>query len=138
MADAPADSIDIIIVDSTDPIGPAEGLFGEAFYRDCVRVLSGNGILVQQSESPLVHQSIISDMYKAMKSAGFNERATLSFPQCIYPTGWWSATMASVATPLNEFRKQAATEKGFETTYYNAEVHQGALAVPEFFKQIAK
>ena len=138
MADAPANSIDIIIVDSTDPIGPAEGLFGEAFYRDCVRVLSGNGILVQQSESPLVHQNIIGDMYKAMKSAGFNERATLNFPQCIYPTGWWSATMASVSTPLNEFRKQAANEKGFETTYYNAEIHQGALAAPEFFKQFAK
>lgn len=135
MADAADNSVDIIIVDSTDPIGPAEGLFGEAFYSDCIRVLSEDGVLVQQSESPLVHQGIIKDMYNAMKAAGFNELVTLNFPQCIYPTGWWSATMASVSMPLKEFRVQAAGEKDFKTTYYNIEIHQGALAAPEFFRQ---
>ncbi|WP_455201735.1 polyamine aminopropyltransferase [Kaarinaea lacus] len=138
MADAAENSIDVIIVDSTDPVGPAEGLFGESFFRDCVRVLSENGILVQQSESPLVHQGIIKDMYKAMKAAGFNELATLNFPQCIYPTGWWSATMASVSTPLKEYRAHAVEDKGFETTYYNVDIHQGALAAPEFFKQFTE
>lgn len=135
MADAAENSIDVIIVDSTDPVGPAEGLFGEAFYRDCVRALSSDGILVQQSESPLVHQGILQDMYRAMKAAGFSERVTLTFPQCIYPTGWWSATMASVSAPLKKYRVEAVNDKSFETTYYNAEIHQGALAAPEFFKQ---
>lgn len=135
MADATENSIDVIIVDSTDPVGPAEGLFGEAFYRDCVRALSSDGILVQQSESPLVHQNILQDMYKAMKAGGFNERVTLTFPQCIYPTGWWSATMASVSAPLKKYRVEAVNDKSFETIYYNAEIHQGALAAPEFFKQ---
>src|SRR5690606_27866633 len=50
MQDAPAASLDIIIVDSTDPLGPAVGLFNEAFYRQCHRVLKKDGILVQQSE----------------------------------------------------------------------------------------
>ena len=46
-------TVDVIIVDSTDPVGPAEGLFTRDFYRDCLRALGENGILVQQSESPL-------------------------------------------------------------------------------------
>ena len=50
MKDADPGSVDIVIVDSTDPIGPAEGLFTEAFYRDCFQALGGDGILVQQSE----------------------------------------------------------------------------------------
>ena len=77
-------------------------------------------------------------MYKAMRAAGFNELATLNFPQCIYPTGWWSATMASVSTPTKEFRVEAARMKVFETTYYNSDIHQGALAAPEFFKQFTE
>ena len=62
MKDAAAGSVDVIIVDSTDPIGPAEGLFTEAFYRDCHRVLASDGVLVQQSESPLYHMNIIGPM----------------------------------------------------------------------------
>ena len=136
MADAGDNSIDVIIVDSTDPVGPAEGLFNESFYRNCARVLSDDGILVQQSESPLVHQRILRDMYSAMKAAGFSERVTIHFPQCIYPTGWWSATMASKSTSLSDFRKDAVKQKSFETEYYNAEIHQAALAAPEFFRQL--
>ncbi|MDQ2694125.1 MAG: polyamine aminopropyltransferase, partial [Pseudomonadota bacterium] len=52
--DAPAGRYDVIIVDSTDPVGPAEGLFGEAFFRDCQRALGADGLLAQQSESPLL------------------------------------------------------------------------------------
>ncbi|MGD8827221.1 MAG: polyamine aminopropyltransferase, partial [Gammaproteobacteria bacterium] len=58
VADAEPGSLDVIIVDSTDPIGPAEGLFNEAFYRSCHRALGEGGILVQQSESPLLHLNL--------------------------------------------------------------------------------
>ena len=51
-----------VVVDSTDPVGPAEGLFNEAFYRECFRCLGPNGILVQQSESPLFHAELIEAM----------------------------------------------------------------------------
>ena len=134
MKEASENSIDIIIVDSTDPVGPATGLFTEEFYRDCRKALADNGILIQQSESPLVHQQLIGDMRGAMKNAGFDKLATLTFPQCIYPTGWWSATMASVKTDLNKFREQDADIKSFSTSYYNSEIHKAALAMPEFFK----
>jgi len=138
MKDAPADSLDIVIVDSTDPVGPAEGLFTEAFYRDCKNALSQQGILVQQSESPLVQPKLIKAMRDAMQNAGFTNVETLNFPQCIYPTGWWSATLASPTVDLMSFREQDAASKSFPTTYYNAGIHKAALTAPEFFKTALK
>ncbi len=127
-------TLDVIIIDSTDPVGPAEGLFSTEFYRNCLNSLSAGGIVVQQSESPLLHMKILGDMRRAMKNAGFENRQTLFFPQCIYPSGWWSATMAG-NTGLSSFREKASSEKGFATQYYNAEIHRAALAQPEFFKR---
>ena len=132
--DSEPGSVDIIIVDSTDPIGPAEGLFGEAFYRDCFNCLSENGIVIQQSESALYHLELMGEMRGAMSSAGFNHLQTLFFPQCIYPSGWWSATMAS-KSDISRFREQDSVNKGFETAYYNVDIHKAALAQPEFFKK---
>lgn len=131
--DAAAGSVDIIIVDSTDPVGPAEGLFNEAFYRNCYRCLSKQGILVQQSESPLFHKDLLNSMHKAMDAAGFPEARTLFFPQCVYPSGWWSATLAGKGD-LKVFREKEAMGKSFATCYYNAEIHRAAWAEPEFFK----
>ncbi|MGB0956785.1 MAG: polyamine aminopropyltransferase, partial [Panacagrimonas sp.] len=91
MKQAPAASLDLIIIDSTDPVGPAEGLFGKRFYVDCLRALKPDGLLVQQSESPLLHQSLIQEMHQAMRDVGFARTHLLHFPQPIYPSGWWSA-----------------------------------------------
>ena len=135
MKEAEPGSVDVIIVDSTDPIGPAKGLFTEAFYRDCHRALGEGGIVVQQSESPLVHLEILLPMHRAMRAAGFETTHTLQFPQPVYPTGWWSATMARKGGSLLEFREMEAAARPFETRYYNAEIHRGALAVPEFFRR---
>ena len=135
--DAEPACVDIIIIDSTDPVGPAEGLFAEAFYRNCYRCLSGQGILIQQSESPLLHINILGAMHQAMNAAGFEHCRTLFFPQCVYPSGWWSATMASKAG-LQSFREQAVNDRTFSTDYYNAGIHRAALASPEFFNRIIK
>jgi spermidine synthase len=132
--EAKPNSVDIIIVDSTDPVGPAEGLFGEAFYRDCFNCLSENGILVQQSESALLHLKLIGEMRDAMSNAGLSHTQTLFFPQCLYPSGWWSATIASKAE-LSAFREQDCTNKPFDTVYYNTDIHKASLAQPEFFKK---
>lgn len=135
MKDAKAGSVDVIIVDSTDPIGPAEGLFTEAFYRDCHRALGDDGILVQQSESPLFHMNIILPMRRAMQTAGFIDTQTLFFPQPCYPSGWWSTTMAGKHALPDRYREDAAQGKAFETRYYNAAIHRAALTPPEFFTQ---
>ncbi len=126
-------SYDLIIVDSTDPVGPAEGLFSEPFYRQCHRVLGEHGIIVQQSESPLYHMDILRGMYQAMRGGGFIDIATLFFPQCVYPSGWWTATLACKDSALTTFREQDAQEKPFATRYYNAAIHRAAFAAPEFF-----
>ncbi|MEQ1546351.1 polyamine aminopropyltransferase [Methyloglobulus sp.] len=133
--DAAPNSVDIIIVDSTDPVGPAKGLFNEEFYRGCFACLSENGLLVQQSESPLLHLDLLKAMRDAMQAAGFAALQTLYFPQCIYPSGWWSATIASKAN-LNGFREQDSANKPFDTLYYNVDIHKGALAQPEFVKKV--
>ncbi len=129
-------SVDLIIVDSTDPIGPGEGLFSPAFYAACHRALDDGGIIVQQSESPLIHQELLQRMYRDLLSSGFAEVRTLFFPQPIYPTGWWSATLGSKDRQLDNFRDRDAANAGFETCYYNAEIHRAAFAQPEFFRRL--
>jgi len=128
-------SLDVIIIDSTDPVGPAEGLFTPEFYCDCHRVLSEGGLLVQQSESPLYHMDIIRGMVEDLRTAGFADLETLFFPQPIYPSGWWSATLASRDQPMPAFRAEAVDQRPFATHYYNAETHRAALAQPEFFRR---
>ena len=132
MRNAEAGSADVIIVDSTDPIGPAEGLFNAAFYAQCHRVLGAGGILVQQSESPLLHLPLIRSMRKAMGDAGFDAASTLTFPQPVYPSGWWSVTMARKGANLNGFREAAAERRPFATRYYSPSTHRASLALPPF------
>jgi len=132
MKDAAPGSIDLVIVDSTDPVGPAEGLFTEPFYRDCHRALGDHGIIVQQSESPLYHKdSILKPLRQAMSNAGYSDIATLYFPQPCYPSGWWTATLAG-KQDVHNFRRAAAESPPFETRYYTADIHQASLAVPRF------
>ncbi|PJK08723.1 spermidine synthase [Lysobacteraceae bacterium NML95-0200] len=133
MKNCPEGSLDIVIVDSTDPVGPAEGLFNAAFFADCARALKPDGILVQQSESPLVLLDLINQMRDEMRKAGFQSFQTLPFPQPCYPTGWWSVTMARKAADADfAFRKHDAAGKAFDTRYYSAEIHAGAQQLPPF------
>jgi len=135
--DTPDGSIDVIIVDSTDPVGPAEGLFGDAFMRDVHRVLGKDGLLVQQSESPLLHRdTILKELHDVMRGAGFTQVVTLQYPVPSYPAGWWSATIAGKGGDLTRFRRDDAERRPFTTHYYNPAMHQAALAVPEFCKDL--
>ncbi len=132
--DAEPGSVDIIIVDSTDPVGPAEGLFNKGFYRDCFNCLRPQGMIIQQSESPLYHLNLLGEMRAAMRFAGFSHLQTLFFPQCVYPSGWWSATIAGKSA-VSGFREQDAAGKVFSTQFYNFDIHKASLAQPEFFKK---
>ena len=135
VADAKPGSYDVIIVDSTDPVGPAAGLFSETFYKNCHRALGPQGIVVGQSESPLFHPDLIVSMHRAMRAAGFTDTATLQFQQCTYPSGWWSCTMACKDDALDGFRQDAAASRNFSTRYYNPAIHVAARALPEFLVQ---
>lgn len=132
---AKPESYDVIIIDCTDPVGSAQALFENPFYEDCSKALAHNGILCQQSESPLLHMNILKAMYRELKIAGFSTATTIQFPQPVYPGGWWSATMGSKNVALTTFREHDVTNKSFSTEYYNLDIHRAALAQPEFFKR---
>lgn len=137
MQDREPESLDLIIVDATDPVGPAEGLFQEDFFRECHRVLRDGGIIVQQSESPLLHtKTIIRDLHHNMRAAGFSDTRTLPFPQPIYPSGWWSCTMAGKGKELDRFREQDVEDNELPTQYYCADIHRGALKLPPFMARV--
>jgi spermidine synthase len=135
MAECAPGTLDVIIVDSTDPIGPAEGLFNADFYASCLHALKSDGILVQQSESPLAHLPLLESIRSAMRTAGFESLRTITFPQPCYPTGWWSGTLARKHGNLDGFREVDSANKSFTTQYYNLEMHKAALAQPEFLKR---
>jgi spermidine synthase len=132
MRQAEPGSLDVIIVDSTDPVGPARALHRD-FYADCLRALGPGGSWCSRAN----RRSTTADpaeMHAAMRAAGFADTKTLFFPQTIYPSGWWSATLARKGAAIDGFRAEAAATRGFETLYYNADIHQAALAEPEFFR----
>ena len=135
MKNAPAGALDVIIIDSTDPVGIAEGLFGKKFYIDCFRALAPGGVMVQQSESPLLHAELIQEMHTAMREVGFAETHLLCFPQPIYPSGWWSGSLALKGPAKLVARLDEQAIEALDTLYYNPEMHRAAFATPNFIKQ---
>lgn len=135
MHDAPAGSVDVIILDTTDPVGQAARLFSAEFYTDCLRVLRDGGLMVAQSESPLFDLNIIQHIHRGMHTAGADDVQTLHFPQCTYPSGWWSATLARKGLKIKGFRESAARRKAFTTRYYTADIHNAARALPQFLQE---
>lgn len=132
---------DLVIVDSTDPVGFAEALFGEDFYRDCHRILTDDGILVSQTESPFdpAFRDSIRTANAFLESLFAHAHLYLgSIPT--YPMGTWSWTMASkTLNPVDDFDGQAAADRlrAFEDDlqYYNADLHTAAFAHPTFVKR---
>lgn len=122
------DEYDVILIDGSDPEGPAAVLFSEEFLQACYRSLKTGGVFAGQSESPLFHMELIKHLQRTLKKAGFSDVATLNFPQCTYPSGWWSATLAGKQASLSSFREQPE----IQGEYYNHQVHQAALAMPSF------
>ncbi len=124
---------DVIIVDSTDPVGPAEGLFREEFYRSVSKALAPEGLFVGQTESPFFNGDLIKSIHEGLNRIFPVVRLYLAnIPT--YPGGLWSISMGSKqADPLSADLKRA---EGLKTRYYSAEVHRGCFALPLFVKQL--
>lgn len=129
---------DLIIVDSTDPFGPGEGLFTREFYGNCFKVLKEDGILVNQHESPYYE-----DDAKSMQRA--HRRIREFFPVCkvyqahipTYPSGHWLFGFASKKyDPLTDIDEQAWNSLGLKTKYYNTEIHKGSFALPSYVQEL--
>jgi spermidine synthase len=128
---------DLIIVDSTDPFGPGEGLFTKEFYGNCFKALSDGGILVNQHESPY-YESYLSAMKRAHK------RIQEFFPVCCvyqahiptYPSGHWLFGFASKEfDPTGDLDAGRWNALGIETKYYNTDIHRGAFMLPNYVKR---
>ena len=132
VADCADEQFDVVIIDSTDPVGQAARLFGTEFYSDCHRITRNGGLLVAQSESPLKQLDLIKSMSNNMKLACYSSTHTFEFPQSCYPTGWWSCTMAGKE---NNFENIRPMDSAVTTKYYTTESHRGGLTLRPFIKQ---
>ena len=127
---------DLILVDSTDPIGVGEGLFSEEFYRDCYAALSEEGILINQHESPYYEGDAI-EMERAHKklSAVFPVCRVYQFHMPTYASGHWLFGFASKGAQPTAFDAQAWNALGIRTKYYNTELHKGCFALPTYVRE---
>ena len=134
-------SYDLIIIDSSDPVGPSEGLFTKSFYQDVYRCLRPGGVITVQSESPIFHRKAFIDLNKCLKQV-FGMESVHCYLVFIpmYPTGMWSLTYCSKEGrhPVNNLdsTKAAKITQEYDLRYYNADIHKAAFALPTFIKQI--
>lgn len=125
---------DLILVDSTDPIGPGEGLFTKEFYRNCHKALNENGILVNQHESPYFPNTA-KEMKKAhAKLKGIFEICKVyQFHMPTYASGHWLFGFASkTLDPIKDHKIDEWEKFGIKTKYYNSLLHKGAFALPNY------
>lgn len=130
---------DLVIVDGSDPVGPAKGLFTEKFYRDCQRSLKQGGALVTQGESPMFHQRTFQELNGCLKTVfGASSVHTMMFHATTYPSGMWSLMMAVKGSwhPVRDFKPApaAAFTRQQSLKYYNEALHTAAFALPNFVR----
>lgn len=131
---------DLILVDSTDPFGPGEGLFTKEFYGSCYKALREDGIMVNQHESPFYAEDA-----RACQRA--HKRIVESFPVSrvyqahipTYPSGHWLFGFASKKYhPVHDFDSVKWNMLGIKTKYYTTRVHMGAFALPAYVEELLK
>jgi spermidine synthase len=126
---------DVILVDSTDPVGPAVGLFEEDFYKTVFSALREDGILVAQSESPFYHAEIQKNVYANLRRVFPVVEMYQAFVPT-YPSGYWSFAFASKRYhPIKDFNRKRAADRVFYTKYYNEDLHLGAFMLPTFARE---
>lgn len=136
--DSKDESYDLILVDSTDPIGPGEGLFTTDFYNDCYRILSKEGILINQHESPYF-DSYAHEMKRSHDKINkiFEISKVYQFHQAVYPSGHWLFGFASKKLdPINDIQKDKWESFGLKTKYYNTDLHIGSFMLPTYVKDM--
>jgi spermidine synthase len=133
------DRYDVVIVDSTDPVGPGEVLFSETFYRNCKRCLAPGGVLVTQNGVPFLQGRELTDTLAAFRKIFADATCYLA----TVPTyvggpmafGWGTDAAELRRTPLDVLRARFR-EAGMEARYYTPEVHQAAFALPGYIAKL--
>ena len=131
---------DLIIVDSTDPFGPGEGLFTKEFYGNCCKALKEDGILINQHESPFY-----PDDAAACQRAHKNIVKTFPIAKVYqahiptYPSGHWLFGFASKKYhPLRDLDETRWNMRSISCRYYTTTLHKGAFYIPAYVEQLLK
>ena len=129
---------DLIIVDSTDPFGPGEGLFTREFYGNCFKALKEDGIMVNQHESPFY-----DDDAHACQRAHKNIAASFPIHKVYqahiptYPSGHWLFGFASKKYhPLRDLDETRWNMRGLGCRYYTTTLHKGAFYLPRYVEEL--
>ncbi|UWQ55712.1 polyamine aminopropyltransferase [Leisingera caerulea] len=133
------EKFDVIIVDSTDPIGPGEVLFTDTFYGHAARSLTEDGIIVTQNGVPFMQGDELTGTLRAFQALFADASCYLA----TVPTyaggpmafGWGSHSDKARNVSLADLEERFAAA-GIETGYYNPEVHKAAFALPNYVKKL--
>jgi spermidine synthase len=113
-----------------------EGLFTLEFYKNCSKILSDDGILVAQSETPIWLPKLTKGIAKKLKSTFPN----IYFYQAnipTYPSGYWSFAFASKKyDPVKDFNLKNYKQLNLPFKYYNGDLHKAAFTLPSFFEDL--
>ncbi len=132
ITECPGESYDVILVDSTDPKGPAEGLFTPEFYYHCHRVLKRDGILTVQAGSPYFQQDLLSRVFKSFEKLFPIARVYLS--GVITYGGMWAFALGSKTyDPLGEPLRELS---GATFRYYTPQIHRAAFVLPRYLEEL--
>ena len=133
------DRFDVVIVDSTDPVGPGEGLFTRAFYRRCAAILNEGGIVITQNGVPYFQANELTRTAQRFDGVyehhGFYVIAVPTYFGGFMALGWGSNAV-DLSRPVAPILAQRVAAAGLEMRYYNAEIHQAAFALPQFIKDL--
>lgn len=126
---------DVVMVDSTDPIGPATPLFGAEFYANVRRILTPQGIVVSQAESAY-HEPEMQSALLAILADLFPRVHLYNYCNMSYPAGLWSFSFGSLGLcPIANLDRARIEREALPTQYYNAPIHCAAFALPEFARK---
>lgn len=129
---------DLIIVDSTDPFGPGEGLFTKEFYGNCYKALKDDGIMVNQHESAF-YKNDATAMQRAHKRIveSFSISRVYQAHIPTYPSGHWLFGFASKKYhPVKDLRADEWNALGLQTKYYNTNLHMGSFYLPNYVEEL--
>lgn len=130
---------DVIIIDSSDPIGPSSALFGKDFYQAAYKALKNDGVLTAQAGNFFYNLKTQKQTLKMCQTLGFKYRAFYNYNNLTYPPGAWSFLFASKKFhPILDFKAIRATKSKINCKYYNADIHKSCFAQPEFVKKAFK
>ena len=126
---------DVIMVDSTEPVGPAVNLFSKGFYEGIAKALKEDGIFVAQTDNPWFKADLIRQVYGDVKETfPITKVYTANIPT--YPSGLWTFTIGSkIYDPLQVPEERF---KEIDTKYYTEEIHRACFALPKFVKDLTK